>query len=156
MAIDLAQLKTELNTDPRGYGYAPHITAGRMQALADLMNQIRPEIGIVRKLILREQVLACWDLTEMEELYAANPLRLEWICLLTRQDFQMDLRLDGDGSGPFDRIYSDILGELGSGGANTTGTAMGTLQIREGSRAEELWAAGDIVTWQQCRQALNS
>lgn len=47
MALTLAQyqtLKTEFQGDPNGYGYAAHIASGNDDALAGLLNLLRPEL----------------------------------------------------------------------------------------------------------------
>jgi hypothetical protein len=40
MPINYVQLKTELNTDPNAYGYAPLIAIGNGWGLADIRAQI--------------------------------------------------------------------------------------------------------------------
>ena len=44
--IDLAALKTEVNTDPTGLGYAPHVTSGAINRVADLLNEKLPSIQV--------------------------------------------------------------------------------------------------------------
>jgi hypothetical protein len=39
--VDITALRTEITTDPRGYGYAALYGAGNDQAVADLMNLVR-------------------------------------------------------------------------------------------------------------------
>ena len=150
MAVDLAQLKTELETDPNSYGYAPYIAAGNMQTLADMLNQRRTAIVMGRAIILREEALACWNLAEVEISYAADPSVLELAChAMSHPKFNM-LTRDENGRYIDEHVY-DLARNIGY----LTDTAMTNLTVRTGSRAEELWAAGDIVTWYNCSQALN-
>jgi hypothetical protein len=152
MAVDLAQLKTELETDPNGYGYAAYIAAGNMQTLADILNQVRTAIVMGRAIILREEAMSCWNLAEVEASYAADPAVLELACnAMHFPSFNMQARDEGSGVYLDSQVFA-FAQEIG----DLTSTAMNNITVRSGSRAEELWAAGDIVTWYQCSQALNS
>lgn len=145
---ELAVLKSELETDPNGYGYAPYIAAGDMQTLADLLNLRRTDVYVFNK-VLREEALACFDLGEIEIAYADQPGTLELAChLLGYPSFTLD------NSTPDRRIYNTAKNSFTDYGSLTY-DAMNAIMQRNGARAEYLFGSGRTVAWYDCKQALH-
>lgn len=132
MAINYAALKTELQTDPAGLGYAPHLAAGADQSLADLLNEVRQSISISRATIPAYEV---WE--------AIVPA--EWAALTAneRQRVQTILSM-GEVNVQGANTRSSLAAAFGAG--TTSRTNLIALQSRQGSRAEQLFGDGVAVT----------
>lgn len=120
-----AQLKTEIQTDPQGLGYAAPLAAGNHAAVADLLNQVRTTIKLDRETVPAYEVFD-----------AIVPA--EWAALSAQEKQRIQLILS--------------LGQVYTKGANTraaflatftagsqTRTNLGALQQRDSSRAEQLF-----------------
>jgi len=130
MAIDLIALKTELTTDPRGYGYAPSWADGSDGILADLLNLVRPGIAVTRGLIQTWEIVAATDGGEYNALSA------------TAKDIYKTLVSAGvvDVN---DAQIRTILSALFPAGSTTRANLIARL-TRDGSRAEELFGTGVV------------
>lgn len=148
MAVDLAALKTELLTDPNGYGYAPLIAQDNDSAVADLLNMIRSGISVRRQSIAPQDVLQCVDCRDVK----ANPAQFDcaWFESATRQTSIELLNTDGSDTqvlGNFKRLFQNP-------GTYGTRDRIIALCNRPGSRAEQLFGSGTTVTYQEVNAAL--
>jgi hypothetical protein len=142
MAVDLAELKVELNTDPNAYGYATHISLGRMESVAGLINQERSELPqIPRTIVLRAHILGR---TDHGDYYALSSERRLLFDTYTLTDINME-------QSP--QMQSQIE-SLFPAEAETVGALQTFVWNEKSSRAEQLWGTGTLVSWQQCVEAL--
>ena len=124
MALTLAALKTELQTDPSALGYSAHVAAGRTAALADLLNAPNAAITVFRASIPTWEVVACTDKAEYDALTAGNK-QLYQILVSTGTINAADSRIRA--------MFASIFA------AGTTRTALTAMARRDGSRAEQLF-----------------
>ena len=118
--MDYAALKTEITTDPDGYGYSGKSD----REVANLMNEVREAIGINRRIISTHEV---WGATVIGELKA-----------LSSGDQQIYFALLGMGTIDVEdantrTAFADLFGA-----GTSTRTNLIALQTRDGSRAEQL------------------
>lgn len=152
MAVNLQQLKTELNTDPQTYGYAPLIAAQDYGGLADLLNKKRdgtdgkPRIDIPRPDITPLELFLAIDVRDFGG--APGTLGGAW--------FQSIMRLtaipllNSDGSTSLIKAGLDQYLQDGRGSQ----TRLNALAKRIGSRAEQLFGFGTVITPTNVRDAL--
>lgn len=125
MDIDLAILKTEIDTDPTGLGYVASDDAGNREKL----NRLRSAIRFDRFLIPAHEVLKATDAGEWEALSAKEERRFALIISAGEVDVKSA------------NTRTAFLAMFGPGTA--TRTNLGALQTRDASRAEELF--GEFV-----------
>jgi hypothetical protein len=140
--VVLSELKTELTTDPMGYGYAGPLALGQMGELARLLNLARvDEMPMPRNTVTREQMnSSLWG----GEYYALTPARQMLWNTYTRQDINMKLA-----PAMRTRIEELFLPE-----AYTVAQLQANAWLKIPSRAEVLWGVDAVVAWEQCQKAL--
>lgn len=79
MAIDYLVLKTEIETDPTGIGYAPQVALGSDTGVADLINQIRDTIELFRDGIGAAEVFEAVNAVDFGTLTALQTAKLSLI-----------------------------------------------------------------------------
>lgn len=128
-----AALKTELLTDPASLGYAPHITAGDDNGLADLINMARSGGAYLvnRDPVTPGRLFAQIDPTEYAGLTTTNLQRLATAFAVPTLDLSVS------------NVLGILTGVFPNG--SLTNQAIVTLSKRAGSRAEVLWGPGVIV-----------
>ena len=130
--MDYVALKTELQADPNGLGYAAAIASGSDNILANLLNAVNQNINITRDILKAYEIFDAVDPTDYSGLTAAK-----------KTDLQLIL-----GMGEVDVLNANtrslLAGIFGAGSA--TRTALLALQNRKGSRAEQLFGRGVFVT----------
>lgn len=143
MAVDLATLNAELETDPLGLGYATFVAAGNATHMAALVNDRSLGAGVV--------VVDSVTTTDMqravvatEYLTLAAPQRDLWLAILSASD-----------SVPVadSLIRAQILAVWLAG--TDTRSNLGALQTRPASRGELLFGAGVTVTALDCSMAIS-
>ena len=164
MAINHAALKTELQTDPVGYGYAPHIASGNDLALADMLNLVRtgsnggPAITVRRSNIPVNEVIEAIDLRD----FAATPQGVDnaanagSLFSSMLQQSQGTLRLIND-DGTDTRNLGNLkrlLKQSGDAGFQSSRDRVVAIANRQGSRAEQLFGPGAAVTHADIATAL--
>lgn len=145
MAIDYAVLRTEMETDPNGYGYAPLLAAGADQALADMLNEVRASIDIKRADISSGEVFHAIALGDLK----SNPNSFEaqwWGALLNRSDAIRLVNEDGTATPVRANVLQVVTG-------STSRTRLAALETRKGSRAEQLFGAGTSVRHEDVMKA---
>lgn len=135
--IDYAILKTELTTDPRGYGYALFWADGSDWQLADLINQIRTTINIDRGLVDANEIFECI-------------VPAEWIGLSAQEKERVQLILSM-GTVNTKGLNTRAAFQAAFGAGTTTRTNLLALLTRRGSRAEELF--GTSISWDDIAKA---
>ena len=138
--VVLSELKVELETDPNGYGYAAHIAAGSMGLLAELINQLRSELPVTRRIVTRYELI---NILHLNEYFALSPAKQALWAGYIREGVDTD-------------AAPEMKAQIEALFAPTDITFAG-LQIiwsRDGSRAEELWGRDTTVTVAECSAAL--
>lgn len=162
MAIDYPELKQELETDPRAYGYAAYLQAGDMQGPADLLNLVRtgsnggPAITIRKGALNVKELYESIIVPDMPAL-SGNPNSsqlsterqyLAWLTGLAALETVRLLNDDGT-NGP---VATNLLAMFPAG--TGTRTRLIALAQRPGSRAEELFGESVQVSFNDIIVAL--
>jgi hypothetical protein len=145
----LAQLKTEITTDPRGMGYAAPYAAGNDGEVARLLNlqSANTNFQVKRSDISVADLYAAVLVSDYSAL-AANPSQtqlsnerryLAWFSGLVA--FTRVRLLNDDGSETPATTNLRAMFPVGSGTRNR----IDALAVRDGSRAEALFGAGAVV-----------
>lgn len=160
MPVTTAALRTEITTDPRGYGYAPFVASGNDQAVADRLNAVRDgtnpptnptaaggtangAISIKRPDCTPAEILEAIDVRDFASAptgVASVPLSQSWLESITQ--FAKVRLANADGTKTLsrkniDRLVNDTQGSQ---------TRLDAVAVRNGSRAEELFGVGVVVT----------
>lgn len=156
-------LRTELTTDPRGYGYAAALRndtdmATRINAVRDGTNppatptaaggQASGVITVKRPTIPRRELLNAIDIRDLK----ASPTVLEGSVLESILQSDTITLLNDDGTNNLTRQNLNRL----LADTNGSQTRLGTIARRAASRAEELFGYGVAVTIDDVGRALNS
>lgn len=156
MAIDYAALKTELNTDPTALGYAAPRTAGDDVTLAGIVNLLRATIQIRRADISASEIANAIDVADYTALpgsptaaqLSSERRFLAWITgILTVGSVRL---LNDDGTNAPAITNFQAMFPAGS----ATRTRLLALASRNGSRAEQLFGAGTVITSADVAKAL--
>jgi hypothetical protein len=162
MAMTDAALRSELQADPAGLGYASHLAAGNHQALADLLNW--PRDGVTAPpvagaptgaaITVRNPSISAADLLEAIDnrdfATSPNAAHVAWFESITQQRTTIAL-LNEDGSN--NRVLGN-LNRLITSDTQGSRTRLLALATRRGSRAEQLWGPGTVVTIDDIGRAL--
>lgn len=142
MAMTIAQLKTELTTDPKTLGYGTLRTQSNgPEAVAAKINQIGASAEtITRTYVPIEDVVAAIVRADYDLLAAAGKAFLNDVLLTGTRVKTGDANLRASMSGLF-------------GAGTTTRTNLVALATRSASRGEALWGEGTTVTAQQVADA---
>jgi hypothetical protein len=161
MAMTDASLRSELQTDPAGLGYAPYRAAGNHQALADLLNW--PRDGVTAPplagapagaaITVRNPSISAADLLEAIDnrdfATTPNAAHVAWFESITQQRTIALLNEDGTNN----RVLGN-LNRLITSDTQGSRTRLLALATRRGSRAEQLWGPGTVVTIDDIGRAL--
>jgi hypothetical protein len=158
MAINYAALKTELLTDPQTYGYAATLAAGEPEAAAALLNKIRNgtdgegAITVNRGAITPMELMEAIDIRDLAIGGQLNATLVgSWLESLLQSTGQIRLR---DAAGAKTRTRDNIDRVLGT--TNGSQARFDALAQRFGSRAEQLFGEGTVVTREDIATARNS
>lgn len=156
MAIDYVAFKTELQTDPQALGYAASRTAGDDVTLAGIVNLARAGITIRRSDIQPLELASAIDVVDYTSIGAsptAAQLSTErrFLAWLTAVFALPVLRLVND-DGSDTLIIKNFKAMFAAG--TPTLTRLSALSVRNGSRAEQLFGAGTVVSSADVAKAL--
>jgi glutamate dehydrogenase/leucine dehydrogenase len=152
MAVNLAQLKSELQSDPRSYGYAALISAQNWNGVAAALNLIRtganggPAITVRRTDISPQEVLEAIDARDF--ISNANNLAASYFESVTQS---ATIRLLDD-AGADTRLLANLKRAVNN--TNQSQDRLQALAVRQGSRAEELFGRGERISDSQVEDAL--
>jgi hypothetical protein len=158
MAIIYAQLKTEIQTDPQTYGYAAFITAGEPENVAAALNKVRNgtdgelAISVNRATIAPMELMEAIDIRDLNVGGQLNAtLCGSWLESALQSVAPLRLR---DATGVKTRVRQNIDRIL----ADTQGsqTRFDAVAVRFGSRAEQLFGEGTVITSADIATALRS
>jgi len=144
--IDLAVLKTEINTDPTGLGLPALVTAGNHTEIARLLNEVKASIQV-------DNFVSAFDIEEaVDPADWPTPSNVQW-----KRDLWRDVLLS---------ISSEV-GEINANATNlkakvqlvfdpatSTRTNLAALQTRDGSRIQELFGSDEQVSHGTVSEAL--
>lgn len=145
MSLVISVLHTEITTDPRGYGYVPLLSSGNDDGLAALLNKVRDgtdgfaSISVKRTDIASNEVLEALDSRDL----AASPNA--GLCAWFQSATGLSrLRLVND-DGTNTRVLGNIK-RLFTSDVQGSQTRLQAVATRNGSRAEELFGTGTVLT----------
>lgn len=142
MPYTIAELTSEINTDPVALGYAPHVAAGRLGAIADLLNTTRPGVGVV----FRTNVTAAEIVESVPWAEVATFTTNNWLAFGILTDGGT---LDASKVNVRDWFAGVFVGKTAAL------AALAALARRPApTRAEELWGAGTTVPLLDVARAL--
>lgn len=136
----IAVLTTELQGDPLALGYAAPLGAGSLGLVADVLNLVRPAVTIRRGIVTGAAIIGALDVAEFNALTQLQLTRLMVVCSASGG---VDTGADGTRA---------ILGALFPPGSSRT--ALVALADRIGSRAEQLFGFGTVVTVNDVARAI--
>jgi hypothetical protein len=137
----LQALKTELFTDPNAYGYAPLIADTNNPALAVMLNLPRAAIVMPRPDVTPLEILEAIAVDDF--VTSQTVLMGSWFESLTQFPSIRILKENGNDA----RVMTNIMKVLKNGTASET--RIRALAIRSGSRAEQLFGVGVVVSVQE-------
>lgn len=145
----IAALKTELNTDPRAYGYAADLASGNDAGLVAKLNLVRdgtnggPAVSVKRPDVKPTEILEAIDIRDFLATPGGvtnNTFASGWFESITQ--FPTVRLSNADGTKTtvrknIDRMVADVQGSQ---------ARLDAVAVRTGSRAEELFGFGATVT----------
>ena len=157
-ATQLTTIRTEIQLDPRGYGYAALVTGGNYQGIADTLNTIRDgtnppanptatggaangQITINRGYITTQELVEAIVQSEMP----TNASQRDWLIMVAQGD---RVRVDTGST-----ARTGLLAIFGA--TTTTRTNLTAAAQRNGTRAEELLGANMVPGWPDVLAALS-
>jgi hypothetical protein len=143
MAINLQTLKTELLTDPNSYGYAPLIADTNNPALAAMLNLPRAAIQMHRPDVNPLEILEAINVNDFVAAANQTTLMGSWFESLTQYPTVRVLKDNGTDT----RVMTNIMTILKNGSVSET--RVRALAVRSGSRAEQLFGVGTVVSVQE-------
>jgi hypothetical protein len=155
MPLVLSALKTELNTDPTTLGYATDLAAGSTQALANMLNLVRdgtnggPEIIVRRNDLTPNEVLEAIDSRDFE--LTPNAAHVAWLESVTQLARLRLVNEDGTNT----RVLGNLKRILLVADTQGSRARLDAIANRQGSRAEQLFGVGTIVTSNDVTAAIN-
>ena len=151
--VNLAQLKTEMQTDPAGLGYAAHVPHAP-GALADLLNAQSTTLAKSRMITARG-IMASYGLgpaagaaflDKMESLSASVPA-IKWAMKFLQTEAGIDV-----GEPATQLMLTSLIGVGGITQAEVDGVK--AMALQPASRAEVLFGAGTQISEADVRAAL--
>lgn len=122
--MDYAALKTEIQTDPLGLGYAAYVASGNDSAIAEALNLVRGTISIDRKIVDSHEVIDATAATEWAALTAGEKQRYQTIVGAGRVNLK-----NANVRAAFQAMF---------GAGTATRAALIAMLTQTGSRAEQL------------------
>lgn len=134
MPVDLTALRTEIENDPNGLGYAPLMARGSDADVAVLLNQKRPgaQYAVFKPDAQLKDII--------EAVVAAD-----YVALTAVQVARLQLLFTGGYADCSRTNTRQILNDLFSGASASTRTGVLATISREGSRAERLFGVGTQI-----------
>lgn len=147
MAYTLAQLKTELTTDPTGIGYAA-LQASGLGAVAEALNLRKAGIAIARSDITPAEILEAIRVQDLN--MTTNVVAGSWFESVMQAPTMRLVNTNGTDTRVLNNIMFLLVNQSGSE------TRLRALATRQGSRAEQLWGEGTLVPVLDIQTALIS
>jgi len=145
MPIDLPTLKTEVNSDPTSLGLAVHVTSGDLGEVGRILNERKSSIQV-------DNTISSFDLEEaVDPADWPTPGNAQW-----KRDLWRDILLSISSIGEINANASNLKAKVllvFDPGTNTRSN-LAALQLRDGSRIEEVFDPNDVVTHFQIAEAL--
>lgn len=145
-------LRTEIQTDPQTYGYAAYVTAGNDEGVAALLNKVRDGTDGEAAITVRRRDVAPLEILEAIDIrdFTASPgtLSASWFESITQYPTVRLANDDGSQTrvkNNLDRVLADTQGSQ---------TRLNAIARRNGSRAEQLFRTGVVVTYYDVARAL--
>lgn len=142
MPFSLSGLKSELQADPSGLGYAALLAGGNHTGCADALNLVRAGISINRDLVQAHEIFEQIVPAEFSSLSAIERERIRGILSMGVVDVR-----GSNTRAAFQAAF---------GAGTTTRSNLTAYLARQGSRAEQLFGSGVQISHDQIAQALKS
>lgn len=156
MAIDYVALKAEIQNDPQTYGYAAWVAAAEPEKVAGALNKVRDGTDGEAAITIRRPDISAAEVLEAVDNrdFSANPhpLHVAWFQSVTQLP---TIRLIHD-NGTDTRALGNIRRLLENPGTQGSRDRITAIANRNGSRAEQLFGAGTVVSIQDVATALQS
>ena len=148
MAMDYAVLKTEITTDPNGYGYAEFLATRTDWKVTALVNKVRAAISVPRPDVTPLEILEAIKVTDF--ISNANALYAAWFQALATYPSVRILNENATDT----RVMTNLMTILANGSASEN--RLRALASRPGSRAEQLFGVGVTIADGDIGKALAS
>ena len=137
--IDPVALRAELDTDPSGVGYAPHMASGNNTDLVLLLNEPHAADQVSRGLIPSHEIIAA-------------TVADDWAALTDPQQRQY---MAITGAGQVDASATNVRAAFLAmfAGGTATRANLAALETRDGSRVEALFGVNVVATKQDVQEA---
>jgi hypothetical protein len=142
-SAQLVILKNELLTDPNSYGYAPLIADTNNPTLAMMLNLARTAISMPRPDVTPLEILEAININDFIATANQQILMGSWFESLTQFTQIRILKENGDDT----RVLTNIMKILKNG--TDSEVRIRALALRHGSRAEQLFGVGILVSVQE-------
>lgn len=157
MAINYSVLAAEIENDPQTYGYAALVASGSDEGIAALLNKPRDGSDGESAISVRNPEIAAADLLEAidnRDWNASIPaIESGWFESITQQRTISLLNADGSNN----RVLGNLrrmLKQSGDAGFQGSRTRVDALANRIGSRAEQLFGPGTMISALDVAKAL--
>lgn len=163
MTIDYATLKAECQTNPNGYTFTDQqanttqtlvqwFAAGADAVCADILNKIRSTIDIARSNVTPQEVIEAIAINQ----FAANitTIQSSWFESFIQLPTVQLLKVAANGTVSDTRVMNNLLLLLTNGSSSET--RLRALATRKGSRAEQLFGEGIMLSASDITTARNS
>lgn len=143
--MDYAALKTYIQTDPDGLGFAPYLAAGNDTAVVGLLNAPQASIQVAN-LVPWATLTAAIDATELPSISDATlqSLSLRFQLIGAREVYDLTNTA----------LWTIIQAYFGGGTTPKTYANLQALQHRNGSHAEQLFGVGTVIAGRDIEIAL--
>jgi hypothetical protein len=154
--MTLQALKNEITNDPQTYGYAGWVAASEPENIAAALNKVRTgndgeaAITVRRSDIGPDEVLEVIDNRDFIASASLNPAHVSWFESVTQLPRIRLVKDDGSDT----RVLGNLRRLLENPGAQGSRARLALVADRNGSRAEQLWGAGTVVSTQDVAMAL--
>ena len=147
--MDYSALKTELTTDPKGLGYAASLASTNDVQTAALINAATgPGAAVVPLVSLSHGDFAMLIAPVVMGLSTATAaLQAKWAPMLQLLGGVNTVNLTSEVMGMLDDLSTDFPTPFPA-------SAVTAATTKEGSRAEVLWGAGTVISWQDVAIAM--
>ena len=152
--MDYTTLKNELLSDPVSYGYAQYLAIGDNTSLMNLLNKVRSGTDGFPAITVRNTTLTARDVLEKAidiNDFKANPSVAE--AALFQATLSLGTMALVDSTGADTYVFTNLKKFFGTG--TGTRTRLNGLANRNGSRAEQLFGSGTVISTTDIAQAKN-
>jgi hypothetical protein len=156
MPLVLSQLKTEVQTDPTALGYAQWVAVNDLSYVANLLNEVRSTIQVRRSDLSVKDIWEALLITDIVDAGTTAPAlslerkQLMWLGGLSAIG---TVRLTND-DGTDTQVLANFKAVLKNPSGSRTRIAALAAETRSGTRGEQLFGSGIVITAEHVDAAL--